>query len=798
MTVGAVTLALFSLLGVVYVIQRDNGEEYNKIILSQRQSEYVSRTLPYRRGDIYDRNGTKLATSEKVYNLILDPKQMIESEGDTSEGKAAARTVVEPTINALAEYFGFDKAELEKLISENAGSQYIRYKREVSYTDREAFNRLVDEKNAAFAKSDDIAERKKLIRGYWFEDEYKRTYPYNALGCNLIGFASADGTSGTGGVEQYYNDQLIGTNGREYGYLNDEANLEHVVKPAENGNTLVLTMDANIQNIVEKYLAEWKNGDIGSKTASAIVMDPKTGEVLAMASTNSFDLNNPRNTDGYTQDQLYQMGLAEAVGVYRREHPDAAEITEEQVPQYYSRDEILSYGKQVAWNQLWRNIPVSDTFEPGSTQKIFTVGGALEEAVIKETDTFDCKGYIELNDGSRTWRINCVNRNGHGILDVTNGITQSCNVVMMNIAFLEKSETFMKYQRLFGFGDYTGIDLPAEEKGLGAESDNIGKTQLATNSFGQNYTSTMIQMAAAYCSVINGGYYYQPHVVKQILTADGTVAQDIEPTLVRETLSKSTCDFLIEALFKTVEVGTGKAAAVEGYHVGGKTGTAQKLPRSAQKYLVSFCGFAPVEDPQLLVYVTVDEPNLPGEQAAHSSFASGIFSKIMADALPVLNIYPDGVNANDYKAPDALLPSEEGDSKLPMGSAESTEAQAETTVPPTDENGETLLAPTETAADGQTVPVNRPAETDEYIQGGDAGGVLPDDLSAQLGTTAAQDAGALDTAAPLPEITAGQTAGQTTGQTTAAQTTAAAAGGVAHQTAAVTGTEQTTAAAGGT
>ena len=734
---GIVVLALGALLYVVYTIQRDNHESYNKIVLSQRQSEYVSRTLPYRRGDIYDRNGTKLATSEKVYNLILDPMQMIESEGDTSDGRAPIRVVVEPTLDALSEYFGLDRGELQELVSGNPTSQYIRCKREVSYTDREAFNQLVEEKNKAYAQSKDAAERKKQIKGFWFEDEYKRRYPYNALGCNIIGFASADGSSGTGGVEQFYNDKLIGTNGREYGYLNDEANLEHVVKPAENGSTLVLTMDANIQSIVEKYLAEWKNGEIGSKAASCIVMDPKTGEVLAMASTNSFDLNNPRTTEGYTDEEIYQLGLKEAVGVYRREHPDEPGITEEEVPQKFSREDIMSYGQQVAWNQLWRNIPVSDTFEPGSTQKIFTVGGALEEGIIQPTSTFECKGYVNLSDGVHSWTINCVNRNGHGLLDVTGGITQSCNVVMMNIAFLEKDETFMKYQRLFGFGDYTGIDLPAEGKGLGVEKDDIGKTQLATNSFGQNYTCTMIQMAAAYCSVINGGYYYQPHVVRQILTADGTVAQNIEPLLVRETVSKETCDFLKQALFQTVETGTGKAAGVAGYHIGGKTGTAEKLPRSAKKYLVSFCGFAPVEDPQLLVYVTVDEPNLPGQEAAHSSFASGIFAKIMAEALPVLNLYPEGTDGTDANAPETLLPGEEGDGRTPMGSAEQTEASTEPTEVPTDENGETLMAPTLQGSEGATLPAVKPGETDEFIQGEDSGGELPDELSGQLGETGA-------------------------------------------------------------
>lgn len=724
-----VSLALFALLGYIYYIQKNNNEEYNKIVLSQRQSEYTSKTIPYRRGDIFDRNGTKLATSTKVYNLILDPRQMYASEGG-KDGGEKLKNVIEPTIEALASFFDYDEAELRKLISEKSNSPYVKYQKEISYEQKQGFLEYQENKNNEYAKSETPELRKNLIKGVWFEDEYKRIYPYNELACNVLGFSSADGTVGTGGVEQFYNDSLIGTNGREYGYLNDEANLERVIKSAENGNTLILTLDANIQKIAEKYLAEWENGEIGSKSAACIVMNPNNGEVLAMASTNQFDLNNPRNTDDFTEEEIYQFGLTEAVGVYKRENPGALSITEEQVPEHFSKDEIISYGTQVAWNKLWRNICVSDTFEPGSTQKIFTVAGAMEEGIIGPHDTFNCEGNVKLSDGIRTWRINCVNRNGHGLLDVTGGLTQSCNVVMMNIAFLEKSEIFMKYQKIFGFGDYTGIDLPAEinAKTLGFDNEKIGKTTLATQSFGQNYNCTMIQMAAAYASAINGGNYYEPHVVKQVLSSDGRLIKDVSPNLVRETISKSTSDFLRGALFQTVDTGTGKAAGIEGYTVGGKTGTAQKLPRSAKTYVVSFCGFAPVEDPQLLCYVVIDEPKRKGEEAAHSSFASQIFAKIMKEALPIVNCYPDGVESDDI--PDYLLPYDEGDSKLPMGSKEETDGETEApTEVPTDENGETLMAPT---IEGETVAPSKEPLTEEFIQGDDNGEELPDELSSLI------------------------------------------------------------------
>ncbi|MDO4265609.1 MAG: penicillin-binding protein 2 [Eubacteriales bacterium] len=734
-TVSAVALALFGLAGRIYLIQRDNSENYNKIVLSQRQSEYVSQTIPYKRGDIFDRNGNRLAYSEKVYNLIIDPKQMIAAEGDTSSGQAAVYDVVNTTVDAISEYFGADRGEVLAAVEGRPDSSYVRYLREISYDQRQGFLAYCDQKKQEYESSDDPNQQKKRIRGVWFEDEYRRKYPYGALACNVIGFASGDGASGNGGVEQYYNDSLIGTNGREYGYLDDEANLERVIKPAEDGSSLVLTIDSNLQNIVEKYLKEWKDGDIGSLSAACVMLNPKNGEVLAMASTNSFDLNNPRDTGDYTEEELYALGLKEAVGVYRRENPDSPSITEEQVPEHFERAEIISYGTQVAWNRLWRNICVSDTFEPGSTQKIFTVGGAMEEGLISAHTTFNCEGNIKLSDGVHTWQINCVNRNGHGLLDITGGITQSCNVVMMNIAFLEGNETFLKYQHIFGFGDYTGIDLPAEANttDLVFNAENMGKTSLATNSFGQNYNCTMIQMAAAYASVVNGGYYYEPHVVKQILNSEGAVTEDKTPVLVRETISQSTCNFLKEALFETVETGTGKAAGVEGYHVGGKTGTAQKLPRAAKNYLVSFCGFAPVEDPQVVCYVIVDQPSLPGEAQAHSSFASQIFSKIMAETLPTLNLYPDGMDASEYRAPSAVLPDGgEGDAQTVMGSqaAGTDGTEAET-------NADGTPVSTEAQTDSAGNPIENattaaPA-TDEFIQGDDtSGGELPDELPAGM------------------------------------------------------------------
>lgn len=701
-TVLVITLALFALIMVLYRIIRDNNEQYNKIVLTQRQQEYDSRTLPYRRGDIVDRNGTYLATSEKVYNLIIDPRQIM----------SAPENFLEPTIQALVEAFGFDGGELRSLIEERKSSAYVRYSkgRQLSYDQRIAFEQLAKDTNEAYSKSENDAEAKKRVKGIWFEDEYKRIYPYNSTACNVIGFTSADGSEGTGGIEQYYNSSLIGVNGREYGYLDSESNLEGVVKPAINGKTVVSTIDVNVQNILQKYINEWQT-TVGSRITAAIAMDPRNGEILAMGSSNVFDLNNPRDVSGFTEDQLMELGKKEAAAVYKRKN-DGAVITEDQVLDYFSREDVLSYGQQVAWNQIWRNFCVSDTYEPGSPSKVFTVAAALEEGVLGKDETFDCGGFLHVADRD----IYCANRLGHGTLTVEESLMYSCNVSMMRIAQRLGRDKFCKYMELFGFGDKTGIDLPgeADTSGLVYKADKMGPTDLATNSFGQNYNCTMVQMAAAFCSVINGGSYYEPHVVKQILNEQGAVVEKKEPVLVRETISQSTADFLNEAMFRTVEEGTGKVAQVAGYEVGGKTGTAERQPRLEKNYLVSFAGYAPVEEPQIFVYVVIDIPNYPpGPEQAHSSYASAIFSKIMAEALPYLNVFPE-----------EELPESEEIGK----SQQSPEGINE---PETGFEGEG-----EEAGESETGDAKVQRQTDEYIIAapeGDAGSGVPDAVPSASG-----------------------------------------------------------------
>ena len=412
-TVLVVTLALFALVMVLYDLMTNKKDDFNQIVLSQQ--EYDSRTIPFRRGDILDRNGTYLATSEKVYNLILDPKQIM-SDPDA---------YLEASVSALVDCFGYDRTEMMNLINEKKDKYYIRYAKQLTYDQKENFEKYKDQKRDEFKKAGDG----KGIRGIWFEDEYKRIYPYNSVGCNVIGFARDDGMDGSGGIEQYYNSTLMGTNGREYGYLNDDSNLERVIKPASNGK---------------------------------------------------------------------QLGIQEAIDDYRRKNKDAEPLTEDNVYAHYSNDEIMSLGKQVAWNQTWRNFCISDGFEPGSTAKIFTVAAALEEGAITGNETYTCNGKLEIGG----WPISCVNRYGHGDLTVEQGLMKSCNVVMMQIAQKVGKQKFYKYQQQFGFGSKTGIDLPgeADNKALMYTAETADPASLATNAFGQNFNCSMIQMAAAYCS----------------------------------------------------------------------------------------------------------------------------------------------------------------------------------------------------------------------------------------------------------------------------------------------------------
>lgn len=588
-----ILLAFAGLCAQLVRITNDNQTDYQKKILAQQR--YDSTTLPFKRGTITDANGTILAVSEKVYNVILDCKVMLDSNKNQA-----------PTVDALAECFGLDRTELDKYIKEHPTSQYYVLKKRQTYDEISPFLEREKSYNEQAKKSEtDIGK----ITGVWFEEEYIRRYPNNTLACDVIGFTGTD-NNGTYGLEEYYNDELNGTNGREYGYLNDDATLERTTIAAVDGNSLVSTIDANIQAIVEKYLIqfneehknEYREG-LGSTNSGCIVMNPNNGEILAMASYPNFDLNSPKDISAYyTEEQIQQM-----------------------------QDEETYYD---TLNKLWRNFCISDTYEPGSTAKVLTMAAGLETGKLTGNETYECGGSYTVADRD----ISCNVKRGHGVLDFSGALEQSCNVALMKMGETIGTKDMIKFNSIFNLGLKTNIDLAGEARtaALVFNEDTMGPTELATSSFGQGYNATMIEMACAFSSIINGGYYYEPHMVSKITNASGNTVKNIEPRVLKQTVSATTSAMMRDYLYATVAEGTGKTARPAGYAIGGKTGTAEKVPRDKTNYVVSFIGYAPADNPQIVIYVVIDEPNVKDQP--HASYATGIVRNILTEVLPYLHI----------------------------------------------------------------------------------------------------------------------------------------------------------------
>lgn len=581
----AIILAFVVLVGRITYINASKGERYTKIVLDQQ--EYDNRIIPYKRGDIVDRNGTKIAVSTRVYNVILDVKVMASDED-----------YINPTIEVLHDVFGIKESDVRERLEEKPESRYEIMAKGISY-----------EKAQEFQKIQKDTKKYPNVKGIWLEDDYQRSYPYNELASDVIGF-TVSGNAGMLGIESAYNSILNGTDGREYGYIDDASNAERTVKPAKNGNTVVTTIDVTLQSIVEKSIKEFndehagqvRTGEPGSKNTAVMIMNPNTGEILAEASYPNFDLNNPRDLSGvYSKEKLKDMTDEEKVNNL---------------------------------NELWRNFCVSDAFEPGSTAKPFTVATGLETGALKGNETFVCGGYLHVGD----YDIPCHFRAGHGPETIGQAVANSCNVALMHMAEAIGPKDFSRYQHIFGFGEYTGIDLPGEAStaSLLYTEENLNPTELATCSFGQGFNVTMTQLAAAFCSLVNGGNYYEPHVVKQIQDESGKVIETKDPVLLKKTISTETSVMVREYMKEVMTTGTGQSANVEGYDIGGKTGTAEKLPRGNEKYLLSFIGYAPQDNPEVVIYVVIDEPNV--EDQGTSSYVLELSKKIMSEAFPYMNI----------------------------------------------------------------------------------------------------------------------------------------------------------------
>ncbi len=572
-------------------INLNNGEDYSRAV--NNNYSYETRNIEARRGDIVDRNGIVLACSQRMYYLILDAKVLL-YYSDQTTGQSEKRTA---TVDAICEYFGVERQEIESYLNDEfAKDSTLRSSYKILVKD------LYDADVADFRTA--MSENKNIV-GVWLDNKYTRTYPFGALAAEAVGFWSEE-NEGELGLEKVYNDLLTGTNGSTYGYMQSGDYVQDTVE-AQAGYTIVSTIDYNIQKAIEDSIKEYYAEGNEADSVSVIAMDPNNGEVLGMADYPTFDLSDPRSlTNAYTEEEL---GL----------------MTDEE--------------KVANLMQIWKNNCVSMIFEPGSVFKTFTIASALEENLVEETDVFTCDGTETYNEAV----ITCHGGEGHGDLTVTSSLSESCNDALMQIAMLLGKETFCDYEKLLKFGSRTGIDLPGEEYGILIDANSMMDVDLATNSFGQNISVTMIQMISAWCSVVNGGYYYKPHMVREIRNASGSTYKTIGSELVTKTYSSQTSELMQSMLRDVVDYGTGFLMYRSGYSVGAKSGTAEKQPRGTGKYVVSIIAAYPAENPEIVLYVVVDSPKLHDseEYDSDSTPSQYIGSAIMDKIFSYLNIYPD-------------------------------------------------------------------------------------------------------------------------------------------------------------
>ena len=603
-----VVVILMALGGQVLRINYTHGETYAKAVLDHQT--YTSTELPYKRGQILTGDGTVLAYSERVYNLILDVKLML-SDGEYKE----------PTLSALCRYFNLNRSELEQKVSENSQSRY-----------QKLLSNLTTDQIADFKNLMADSTEGKNIKGVWFEDSYIRKYPLGTFASDVVGFASAT-NGGELGIESQYDEELTGTNGTTYSYVDEGLEVTETQKNAVDGNNIVTTLDYNVQSIIEKCILEY-NEEKPSKNTAVVVADPSNGEILGMASYPTFNLNDPRKLTGmYTDEEIKDMSDEEY------------------------RNNLYS---------LWTNYCVSESYEPGSTFKPVTVASALEEGVVKDGDTYVCRGFETVAD----YKLKChvfSTIGSHGSLTVEQALMNSCNPYMIHLALEMGNSRFAYYQSLFGFGKTTGIDLPGETTGI-VYGDRMTTIDAACNSFGQTINVNMMQMMAAYCSIINGGMLYQPHIVKRIESASGEVVKEYKANLVRQTITASTSKLLRRYLKNTVEEGTAKKAGVTGYSVAGKTGTAQKGDRKDNKWIISFIGHAPAENPKFAIYVVIDEPYGTTGTSGSSADVLTLTHNILEKLLPYMNVYKD---ASDEYEDTSSSPDELTVDGIPAGTASS-------------------------------------------------------------------------------------------------------------------------------
>jgi len=581
--VFVIMLGFILMTGRLFFLQVAGGDDYREKATAQQLRDS---TIAAKRGTIYDCNMNILAQSATVWTAYLSPVYI----NDDEEANLIA--------DKLSEILDVDRETVYKKTQKNTYYEYIKRKIEKDKADE----------IRTFCSENEIS-------AIGLDEDTKRYYPHNNLASTVIGFTGTD-NQGLTGIEAYYDSYLKGTDGRVVSAKNawgTDMPFEYEKRiEAIDGNSLVLTIDQNIQYYVDKHLETAVKEQKVNNRAAAIVMDVKTGEILAMSTKGDFDLNSP-----FT---IYDSTLAEKLDALSGDEK-TAELAKLQ-------------------NQQWRNKVISDPYEPGSVFKIITAAAALEEGVVKENEGFVCTGSYRVGDRN----IHCWKTSGHGRESFSDGIMNSCNPVFMTVGSRLGGDLFYKYLEAFGLTEKTGIDLPGEATSITHSKTTLkNAVNLASSSMGQSFKITPIQIITAVSAAVNGGNLVTPHLVKQILDADGSVIENIGPQIKRQVISEETSKKLSLMLERVVAEGTGKNAYIMGYRIGGKTGTSEKLDKvylegEKEDYIMSFLGFAPADDPQVACIVIIDEPR--AGEVYGSAVAAPVCGSILGDVLPYLGTEP--------------------------------------------------------------------------------------------------------------------------------------------------------------
>ena len=553
------------------------------------------------RGTIYDAGGNILAISSSAETIILSPLEIDNAVNDT---KNPVSWTKESLAAGLAEILGKDASAIRKRM-DNVKSQY------------EVIQLRADEDTAAKVRSY-VDENK--IAGVHLVADTKRYYPYGSLAAQVIGFVGDENT-GLYGLEAYYEKELEGQSGLVISSKdqaeNDMLYTYEQYFAAKNGSDLTLTLDTTIQYYLEKGIESMVDKFSAANGASGIVMDAKTGGILAMASYPNYDLN------------------------------DFLTVSDQTLQERIERGESTVADMQLL---QWRNKALNDTYEPGSTFKILTLSAALEEGVVDKTTTVNCGGSVNISG----YTIHCSNKNGHGLQTLVQSVGNSCNPAFINYGLRIGSEKFYEYMRSFGLMNTTGIDLGGEAVGVFAADSSFTQLDLACYAFGQNFTVTPLTLISAQAACVNGGYLHTPYLVERITDSDGNVTYRHDSTPVRQVISEQTSATVRECLEYVVASGTGKNGQVAGYRIGGKTGTADK--GQTGDVVVSFLCFAPADDPQVIMLITMDTPSrATGTYVSGGNMVAPTASTVMAEILPYLGIEPS-YSAEELLGMDTTVP----------------------------------------------------------------------------------------------------------------------------------------------